>query len=127
MKYRRIRFGQLGKNQTVDFAVQEPCRCVKLMDSEIMTEVLCADTIQPAFPNVIWVGLAESLEAMEQQDEEALKKYGAQVRDIINLNEPFLQKHMDGRNTHRIFSLRTGLEKTLPFVNRTAPKEDCTV
>lgn len=70
---------------------------------------------------------AKSLEAMEQQDEEALKKYGAQVRDIINLNEPFLQKHMDGRNTHRIFSLRTGLEKILPFVNGTAPKEDCTV
>jgi hypothetical protein len=28
---------------------------------------------------------------------------------------------------HRIFSLRTGLEKLVPFVNGTAPKEDCTV
>jgi hypothetical protein len=64
---------------------------------------------------------------MERGDEEGIKKYGQQVRDIINMNEPFLQKHMDGRNTHRIFSLRTGLEKLVPFVNGTAPKEDCTV
>ena len=70
---------------------------------------------------------AKTLDAMERGDEEGIKKYGQQVREIINLNEPFLQKHMDGRNTHRIFSLRTGLEKLVPFVNGTAPKEDCTV
>ena len=52
---------------------------------------------------------------MDRNDEEAVKKYGVQVREIIDLNEPFLQKHMDGRNTHRIFSLRTGLEKLVPM------------
>lgn len=72
MKYRRIRFGQIGKDQTVDYAVQELCRCVKLMDKEIMTEVLCVDTVQPAFPNVIWVGLDESLAGHVPQVEDPM-------------------------------------------------------
>lgn len=61
MKYRRIRFGQLGNDPVVDFAVQELQRCLKQMDPGLIVDVLRTDSVVDHFSGIIWVGLDEKL------------------------------------------------------------------
>ena len=61
MKYRRIRFGQLGNDPVVDFAMQELQRCLKMMDPGLIVDVLRTRQVIGEFTGVIWVGLDEAL------------------------------------------------------------------
>ena len=54
--YRRLRLGQIGKEQTVEFAVQELSRYLKRMDSKLMIDILRTEAVEPAFRDIIWVG-----------------------------------------------------------------------
>jgi hypothetical protein len=62
MKYRRIRFGQLGNDPVVDFAIQELQRCLKQMDPNLIVEVLRTNGVEEDFPKIIWVGVDERLD-----------------------------------------------------------------
>lgn len=61
MRYRRIRFGQLGNDPVVGFAVQELQRCLKQMDPGLIVDVLRTDSVVDHFSGIIWVGLDEKL------------------------------------------------------------------
>lgn len=56
MEYARIRLGCIGNNTTVDFAVNELVKYLKLMDEEVAIDVLHADTADSG-SNVLWVGI----------------------------------------------------------------------
>jgi len=58
--YRRLRLGQIGKDQTVEFAVQELSRYLKRMDPELMIDALRTERVEPAFKDIIWVGCDDS-------------------------------------------------------------------
>ena len=61
MKYRRIRFGQIGNDPVVDFAVHELQRCLKKMDPGLIVEVLRTPKVTAGLTGIIWVGLDEAL------------------------------------------------------------------
>lgn len=63
MTYRRIRFGQIGNEQAVTFAVQELRRYLKKMDPELVVDVLQTEREEKSFGELIWVGQSESLAA----------------------------------------------------------------
>lgn len=63
MTYRRIRFGKLGTNPVVDFAVQELVRYLKRMDPNLSVDVLQTNTVEASFKRIIWVGIDEGLVA----------------------------------------------------------------
>ena len=63
MRFRKLCFGQIGKSETVNYAVEELKRYVKAIDREVMVEVVLADKPINAAYNVIWVGIHEDLQA----------------------------------------------------------------
>ena len=74
MDYRRIRLGQLGNHPTVRFAVSEIVKYLKMMDAELVVDVLSADCVQNKFQNIIWVGqdnlFSEALPEVEDARED---------------------------------------------------------
>lgn len=57
MNYRTIRIGQIGRDNTVAFAVEELQRYLKKIDAELCIDVLQVDTPNAEYENVLWVGL----------------------------------------------------------------------
>jgi len=82
-QYRRLRFGQIGKNQTVEFAVQELQRYLKQMDPKLMIDVLRTETVEPSFRDIIWVGCDASFADMlpEVTDPALDDGYSIEIRD----------------------------------------------
>lgn len=58
MLYRRIRFGQIGTDPVVKFAVQELQRYMKQMDPSVVIEVLQTDSAVAELTGIIWVGMS---------------------------------------------------------------------
>lgn len=52
----RIRLGKIGNDTVIDFAVQELARYLKQMDPKLNVDILQTDTVEDAFPRIIWVG-----------------------------------------------------------------------
>ena len=61
MKYRRMRICQLGDNQVIRFAVEELTRYLKMMDDEVVLDVLEMDSVNSTLANVLWVGCDSGL------------------------------------------------------------------
>ena len=57
MDSRSIRFGKLGTDTAVDFAVQELTRYLNKMDPGLSVEILQADRLEDRELPIIWVGL----------------------------------------------------------------------
>ena len=57
MDSRSIRFGKLGTDTAVDFAVQELTRYLNKMDPGLSVEILQANRVEDRELPVIWVGL----------------------------------------------------------------------
>ena len=94
MTYRRIRLGKLGNDPAVDFAVQELTKYLKQMDGELTVDVLCADKVQPAFQNIIWVGLDDAF-----ADQVAVVK-DAEVDDAVAIHVENGSGFITGSNTY---------------------------
>lgn len=68
MVFRKLRLGQLGRNETVAFAVSEIVRYVKKVDPALLVEVLLLDEPDAACGDVVWVGRHESFPVPEVRD-----------------------------------------------------------
>lgn len=96
MTYRRIRLGKLGNDPAVDFAVQELTKYLKQMDGELTVDVLCADKVQPAFQNIIWVGLDDAF----ANQVAAVKD--AEVDDAVAIHVENGSGFITGSNTYSV-------------------------
>ncbi len=61
MTYRRLRIGQIGDNKTITFAVEEMVSCLKKMDPKLVIDVLQTEKLEVDFPQIIWVGLDDTV------------------------------------------------------------------
>ena len=64
MSYRKLRFGRLGSDKVVDFAVRELVRYLRRMDAQLVIDVLRTDKVIADWKNIVWVGLDPALEAV---------------------------------------------------------------
>ena len=63
MRFRSVRLGQLGEGEVISFAVTELEKYLRLIDPELIVDVLICDEPDPACGNVIWVGRHDALKA----------------------------------------------------------------
>jgi len=64
MDYRKIRFGQIGENETVKFAVNELKRCLSKMDDKLIIDILTVKKVDESLQNIIWVGVDDAFESV---------------------------------------------------------------
>ena len=64
----RLILAQIGKSNTVRFAVKEIVRLIKTMDPSLVLDVRIYDQWESSVKNALWVGLDGSVEYSEQQD-----------------------------------------------------------
>ena len=61
MRFRSIRLGQLGESQVVSFAVAELEKHLRLVDPELIVDILICDAPGDDYGDVIWVGRHDGL------------------------------------------------------------------
>ena len=64
MAYRKLRLGKLGDDKVVDFAVRELVRYLRMIDTQLVIDVLRTDNVIADWKNIVWVGLDPTLEVV---------------------------------------------------------------
>ena len=72
MRFRSVRLGQLGEGKVVSFAVAELEKHLRLIDPELMVDVLTCDAPGDDYGDVIWVGRHDALKVEIPQVEDPL-------------------------------------------------------
>ncbi len=64
----RLILAQIGDNKTVNFAVRELVRLIKIMDDSVVLDIRKYKEKDLAVKNALWVGLDGSVEASQKND-----------------------------------------------------------